>query len=651
MDDWKLQVDGGLDDGLEDGGYDDMDGPDMGPEDEGAAIRARYGVPQPARGAGAGMGWDESAAAELERLSRQNEQLVDRIAGKDVEIERLEQTLLAVQAPPGIDVGRMLDAAGGDAGADVRDAKIVDLAKRNRELARTVGKAKRAIADARRRAAEAEARAAAAEDEAASSAAAGAAAAGPAGQHGGSRTGSPAGGAEEELRRAQAQAKAARARIEGLQHRLDAAQAEAKAARRALAAEVGPGEELEAVLAAAGLASAAAAPGGSGRGDDGESVATGASGAGAGSPAKRRLGWRGRAQRIIKLKAKLAELQRNGVSQAGPGGGVSRPRAGQAPAAGVDDQARAVIGAMEGQRQRAAEELSEALEAEQASHADTQRRLDAARARVSSLQREAAQLREGARTLVDKSDVDDKLVAALRAERVSLQQQLSQGQARRLDAQEKLIRDLRAQLREAKAAAGAALPPGVPGRATNGVAAPASRAGLPRPESAASSSAAAGSGGDAGGSSGGRPGSASVRALASLEVRVAAAEEAAAVEREAAAALRESRDRAEERCRLLERQADQYVAKFSAMERRCRELEARVGAAPPVTDAVSLAAQLATSENERRALRGNSASAIAARDAEVARLREQCDALLARHRRGDAPADGGKRSTKEHERD
>ena len=224
MDDWKLQVDGGLDDGLEDGGYDDMDGPDMGPEDEGAAIRARYGVPQPgpareaaqrparkqrttagspsaaqpqpardprtspvgpsavkrvpaksgrsgarglgsgapsgadpasaaARGAGAGMGWDESAAAELERLSRQNEQLVDRIAGKDVEIERLEQTLLAVQAPPGIDVGRMLDAAGGDAGADVRDAKIVDLAKRNRELARTVGKAKRAIADARRRAA------------------------------------------------------------------------------------------------------------------------------------------------------------------------------------------------------------------------------------------------------------------------------------------------------------------------------------------------------------------------------------------------------------------------------------------------------------------------------------------------------------------
>lgn len=361
-------------------------------------------------------------------------------------------------------------------------------------------------------------------------------------------------------------------------------------------------------------------------------------------------------------------------------------------------------------------QLSEALEAEQASHADTQRRLDAARARVSSLQREAAQLREGARTLVDKSDVDDKLVAALRAERVSLQQQLSQvsraagdggsasprrtvftgggsraalsvagprrldpgspgsragsasvahgpgseadverlaaegdrvsrlaqGQARRLDAQEKLIRDLRAQLREAKAAAGAALPPGVPGRATNGVAAPTSRAGLPRPESAASSSAAAGSGGDAGGSSGGRPGSASVRAMASLEVRVAAAEEAAAVEREAAAALRESRDRAEERCRLLERQADQYVAKFSALERRCRELEARVGAAPPVTDAVSLAAQLATSENERRALRGNSASAIAARDAEVARLREQCDALLARHRRGDDPAGGGK---------
>lgn len=386
-------------------------------------------------------------------------------------------------------------------------------------------------------------------------------------------------------------------------------------------------------------------------------------------------------------------------------------------------------------------QLSEALEAEQSGHADTRRRLDAAKARVSSLQREAAQLREGARTLVDKSDVDDKLVAALRSERLSLQQQLSQvsraggdgaggsprrtvftggqsraafsvagsrradpdspgtragsasmaggsvaggdadadrlaaegervsrlaqGQARRLDAQEKLISDLRVQLREAKraaAAAGAAagsaagagggsggsavgvgsraavraeLPPGVPGRTSSGGGGVlTSRGGVPRPESASTGAGAAGPD-----TSAGRPGSAaSVRAVASLEVRLAAAEEAAAAERVAAAALRESRDKSEERCRLLERQADQYVAKFSALERRCRELEARVGAAPPVTDAVSLAAQLATSENERRALRGNTASAIAARDAEVARLREQCDALMARHRQPAGPA-------------
>lgn len=421
MDDWKLQVDGGLDDGLEDGGYDDMDGPDMGPHDEGAAIRARYGVPQPvpqpvvaqrrtrqppktasspggahlqqvreprtspvgssavkrvpakagrggprapgaaapsgadpssaaARGADAGLGWEGGAAAELDRLSRQNEQLIDRIAGKDIEIERLEQTLLAVEAPPGMDVGRMLDAAGGGASADVRDAKIVDLAKRNRDLARTVGKAKRAIAEARRAAAEAEARAAAAEDEAAAAAAGAAHRPGGAGSGGGGAGGDAA--AEE--RRLQAQARAARGRMEGMQHRLDAAQAEAKAARRALAAEVGPGEELEAVLAAAGLASATPAAGG---GDDGDSVATGATTTG--SPGKRRLGWRGRAQRIVKLKAKVAELQRSGTSQGGAGaGGRGRTDVrGQVPV-GVDDQARAVLGAMEGQRQRAAEEVS-----------------------------------------------------------------------------------------------------------------------------------------------------------------------------------------------------------------------------------------------------------------------------------------------------
>jgi len=307
-------------------------------------------------------------------------------------------------------------------------------------------------------------------------------------------------------------------------------------------------------------------------------------------------------------------------------------------------------------------QIAEALEAEQEGHSETRRRLDAARARVSSLQREAGKLREGVRTLVGKSDVDDKLVAALRAERLALQQSLSearrgvaeggspartvftagasraafsvgspggvsdaglgaggdagrlaaegervsrlaQGQARRLEAQAKLVRDLRSQLRDAKEAAAAAAAAGGAGAAGGGGRAIATGDGeRPRPES--------GTG---------------VRAMAALEVRAA---EAGRVSEEAlseAAEAKASLGRAEERCRQLEKQVDQYVSKFSALERRCRHLEARVGGTPPATDAVSLAAQLATSENERRALRSNMASAIAARDAELVRLRERLE--------------------------
>jgi hypothetical protein len=350
-------------------------------------------------------------------------------------------------------------------------------------------------------------------------------------------------------------------------------------------------------------------------------------------------------------------------------------------------------------------QLAEALDAEQAGHRATRQRLDASRARVEGLQREAGKLREGVRTLVGKSDVDDKLVAQLRGERLELQQKLAgerrlasdagsptrtvyaggrgnaatsvagmsaaqlgiasgdqgepgfggggefsshagspgaassmssaggaggrrmaaeaarvsrlaEGQARRLEAQDAMIRDLKQQLSAAK-------------RRNKGSSAASDRTSDTASLPAASGSRPPSTGGSMAPSAGTGGGSAGVRAMAVLEVRAGEAERAAATASEELESVRDAMGRSEARCRVLERQTDQYVAKFSVLERRCRELEARTGAAAPATDAVSMAAQLATSENERRALRSNMTAALAARDAEIARLRERCESLLA----------------------
>lgn len=689
---------------------------------------------------------------------------------KDVEIEKLEQVLLALEPPPGMDAARMLDAADGGSGVDVRDAKIVDLAKRNRQLTMQVSKAKRAVAEARRKSQEAELRA----DQAAASAAAAEAASlappgwgrgggvsvatGPLSPGGMTAVTGATGVSTSDLRQAKHHVRSLRARVEGLQHKLEAAQATSKAARRALAAELGPGAELDAVLAAAGLTaeSATSGPGTVGPDQsDGASVAT-ASASVATMAAGR---WRGRAQRIVKLRSRVAELER----ALAEGGSAGANAAGVGTAGrfeegrGVDEQARAVLGAMERQRQQAAEEVSgamlalcecrcsisvshflmrchpmrltgvdlccrtarvrvrtndplqlaEALDAEQASHRSTRQKLDAARARAQGLQREAASLREGVKTLVGKSDVDDKLVEQLRAERLELQQKLAgerrmasdagspartvfaggrgsaatsvagmsaaqigaastmlndagfgrlegggsphtassatagraasviagregdpgrlaaeaqrvsrlaEGQARRLAAQDVVIADLRAQLATLQRAARSA-----GGREGDGVSLPAA----PGSRTPSREGAGHGQGGSAG------AGSAGVRAMAAMEVRAAEAERAATTAAEELGSVKDALSRSEARCGVLERQTDQYVAKFSALERRCRELEARMGTAPPATDAVSIAAQLATSENERRALRSNMTAALGVRDAEIARLRERCETLLA----------------------
>jgi hypothetical protein len=691
MDHWKIPVAGDIDDGLEDGGYDDDepmfrapkstsppkrstaarvadhddDDDDDDDDEEADEIRAKYGAPKPPRpsaiatraqpsvksravaAAAKDFDWKGSASSELQRLTEQNASLLDKLASKDVELEKLEQTVLALEPAAGMDPAKIVAIADRTSkgmsanqaarleGGDPRDAKIVELAKRNRELTSQLGKAKRAVAEAKRKAGVAHARVQELE----------------AIQESPKKVEADVEetGSSEALRTAQGRVRQMRARVEGMQHKLEQAQAVAKAARRALAAELGPGPELEAVLSQVGLVT--------GGGSDAASVASSVTQTGTTGSGK----WRGRAQQIAKLRARVAELE-------------------DGHRAGVDSQAKAVIGAMEAQRVQASEEVSfdgscfcvasrfislqlaQSLEAEVESHRVTASRLEAAKARMTSMQREVKQLKEAVSTMASKSEVDDKLVEGLRAERVKLQQQLSeerrfgadggsspsrtvfsggvsrapytvargpsspgtdvggedqtrrlmaeserlsrlaQGQSRRIEAQDKVIADLRKQL---KAAAAPARP--VEPRPTEEARPPSSRSAR---------------------SAGGDGSAATARELAALQLRVEAADKAAKVAQEDASFAKEANSRSEERCRMLERQIEQYVSRFSALERRCRELEAVATSKAPATDAVSLAAQLATSENERKALRSNSSSAIAARDAEIARLRERCDSLV-----------------------
>ncbi|KAG8470369.1 hypothetical protein KFE25_008790 [Diacronema lutheri] len=124
-------------------------------------------------------------------------------------------------------------------------------------------------------------------------------------------------------------------------------------------------------------------------------------------------GWRGRAQQITLLRAKLAELRRTataagvGVDEGGAGGGASST---------VDERARGQLASIEQDRRREFERLALREQELISERADDRAKLDAVHARVKILEAEARSSRERVKLLLTKSENDDELVQALKAQ-------------------------------------------------------------------------------------------------------------------------------------------------------------------------------------------------------------------------------------------
>lgn len=130
-------------------------------------------------------------------------------------------------------------------------------------------------------------------------------------------------------------------------------------------------------------------------------------------------GWRGRAQQIVILKNKVRALE--------DGRADARPKP---PRRGVDADARHEISCMEKERTRAVEELTQAHHDTTVKLAEVSATLKASKARNDSQAQECAKNRDHIKSLLEKTDGDDALVEALRAETSALNEKLRDVQQR-----------------------------------------------------------------------------------------------------------------------------------------------------------------------------------------------------------------------------
>eukprot|EP01036_Dinobryon_divergens_P024693 gene24693-33164_t len=121
-------------------------------------------------------------------------------------------------------------------------------------------------------------------------------------------------------------------------------------------------------------------------------------------------GWKGRAQQIVMLKAKIRKLEASLEGGNGNGGGP------QSQQGDVDSKAQDELAGMSNERRQAVEALTEErvrlLEANQ----HLEKKNAAHKARIQTLENEAKRMKENMQVVLDKSSSDDQLLEALRAE-------------------------------------------------------------------------------------------------------------------------------------------------------------------------------------------------------------------------------------------
>ena len=503
---------------------------------------------------------------------------------------------------------------------DPRDVKIKELAKRTRKLNLTLQKEK----DAKARA-EADVQRLVAELEEATKARSAASSAGP--------TRSPG--------KTSAKVRALQERLVAAHSQLEANKASLALAHKALAAEVGPDVPVADVLEAVSQGASAAAAGTTGLAGGSKHTASGAAG----------KGWRGRSQRILLLKNKVKKLQ-SALEAARKEG----PTADAGSEDGQDTPAEASEGAAHAKSRRSRtleflasenEELRQELEA-------VQKRAEAARARLRVVDMERKKATANITTLLSKTDNDDKLISALRSEVGHLERKVAEAQraaadgrsggstlhlgsqpsfaaattvagppspgtdagqhahaeaqrlsaiardqGRRLETQDRVIATLQAEvaaLRNAQQQAG-------------GGAAPAP---TPAP------------GGMVGAS---RPSSSDIRHVRGMEVASAEAVARSRLLTMQVSQLQESLKAVSHRATQAEGTLQSYMARSAQLEARCRELEGAGAQVGSPSDPPALQAALATLQNQAQATHMHHASAIAARDAEAAQLRQALAAV------------------------
>mmetsp|Transcript_18810 Transcript_18810/g.60040 ORF Transcript_18810/g.60040 Transcript_18810/m.60040 type:complete len:949 (+) Transcript_18810:83-2929(+) len=333
----------------------------------------------------------------------------DLLAEKDKQIESLQEQLMqAIRGDAGVVSGIDPNVC-----VDQRDAKIVALAKKNRTLTLAFERERDKAASMTKRVAELEA---------AMSQAAGQLAL----ENDRTRTSVQSRSAanfddvEQLKRELQGQfsdrLNEAQSKADDLRRKLDRASTESKRLKRVLAREVGEGPTLDKILADI---------------QHSQSAADGADDAGS---------WRGRAQKIVLLQAKLkraySQLEQMhavdrsqsgdiGAEEYGFGGeeedydllgspsrGPRRPRKKK----GVDSKAEEDIRSIEQERRHAMERLAEEYEQLESQLAERKRTMSAIKARSTVLENENKRYKEQLKVLLNKTKNDDALVDALRRE-------------------------------------------------------------------------------------------------------------------------------------------------------------------------------------------------------------------------------------------
>jgi chromosome segregation ATPase len=341
--------------------------------------------------------WDEAVMGQAQAVQARNQQLSLEAMEKDQRIKRLETLLEAIEPVPGVDPRRLMECmtpADEEAaeGRDPRDVKIVQLAKKVRNLKVKAQAGQNRLRKATQRLEECEAELAEHAESAREAAAlaerlSGGTSADPSAA-GDADGGDAAGEAGAQLAAARAELRETQRQRDKLRVKVNRQQQLTRKYYQALQREVGDAEELKRAL--------------------GEPNSAGASSAGASTTPQ--PGWRGRAQSIVVLRQQNKQLRQQLKQLQNLDYRSSRD------AKDVDLRNRADLRAMEEARRAAAERLGEELHDERQKSTKLEAQLKAARARSSALSTENKKARTSIKTLLSKTRNDDELLDAVRGE-------------------------------------------------------------------------------------------------------------------------------------------------------------------------------------------------------------------------------------------